>query len=107
MTLPPGIFVTVQLTVTASNGTGFLPQISAPAKSGFANSGSDDSTPAAHVSDGDKPSIFTDEDTADSLETTLLAAVMSKVSDPEIQAFIAEALNALNDIWLTTHGIPF
>ena len=30
--------------------------------------------------------------------TTLLASEMSKVSNPAIQAFIAEALNALNDI---------
>ena len=84
--------------MTASNGTSFLPHISALSKSGFANSGSDASPPAAHVSYGDEPSIFTDEDTVDSSATALLAAAMSKVFDPEIQAFIAESLNTLNDI---------
>ena len=91
-------FVTVRLTVTASNGTNFLPQISALTKNGFANSGSDASPPAAHVSDGDEPTILTDEETDDSSSTALLAAAMSKVSDPEIQYFIAVALNSLNDI---------
>ena len=67
-------------------------------KNGFANIGSDASPPVAHVSDGDKPSILADEDTADYSATTLLAAAMSKVSDSAIQDFIAEALNALNDI---------
>ena len=107
MTVPPGIFVNVRLTTTASNGTSFLLQITALAKSGFDNSGSGAYPPAAHVSDRDKPSILTDEGTADSSATTLLAAAKFKVSDPEIQAFIAEALNALNVIWLATHRIPF
>ena len=98
MTVPPGIFVILRLTVTASNGTSFLPQIAALAKSGFANSGSDAPPPATHVSDGEKPSILTDEYTADSSTTAPLAAAMSKVFDPETQAFSAEALNALNDI---------
>ena len=54
--------------------------------------------PAAHVSDGDEPSILTDEDTDDSSATTLLSAAMSRFFDPSIQYFIAESLNALNDI---------
>ena len=55
-------------------------------KKWLANSGSDASPPAAHVSDGDELSILTDKYTADSSATTLLASAMSKVSDPAIKA---------------------
>ena len=98
MTVPPGIFCDCTTHRDRIKWHKFPATDCRTRKKWLDHSGSDASRPADHVSDRDEPSILTDEDIADSLATTLRTAAMSKVSDPEIQDFIAEALNFLNDI---------